>query len=228
MDDQEGSGSSKFGSTEHASDCNTSSSMLPLRAVLAKAKAAAVERRKNKSGISSKVRSKRPITAVEKQFKKNKGIEDRIRSDEHVHVSDHSSKEWKNVKKNLEMKAKMYDEIVAGGGSESGKVSDLIDNQHILVDFGRKKTPSVAEEHGDQSEFDQIRDEFGREKTVPINSSEYRVYIAEEARQKRLQDIQRAQWPEHHHFNNYDNPSSYPRCYGSEVNDEELLSHQKS
>jgi hypothetical protein len=191
--------SSNLGSNiEEATQRNASSSMVSLQAVLVKARAEAIERRKNAGA-----RSKRPIapTAVP-ESKKNKGIEGRIRSDECAHSSDTSSKEWKNVKRKLEEKAKIYDEMRAIAASNSHARSDVFDNQDILLDFGEIHTSSATAKDAGQAEVDQIRDEFGREKTVRINSSEYRQYIAEEARQRRLKDIQGTR-SEHRHFHSY-------------------------
>lgn len=186
------------GNIEEAAQRNASSSMVSLQAVLVKARAEAIERRKN-----SGARSKRPIApAAIPQYKKNKGIEGRIRSDECAKSSDSSSKEWKNVKRKLEEKAKIYDEMRAIAASNSHTTRDVFNNQNILLDFGEIRTSSVIEKDTDQAEVDQIRDEFGREKTVRINSSEYRQYVAEEARQRRLKDIQGTR-SEYRHFHSY-------------------------
>jgi hypothetical protein len=195
---QEGS-SNVGGYIEEANQRNSSSSMLSLQTVLVKTRAEAIERRKNAG-----VRSKRPfaLAAAVTQCKKNKGIEGRIRSDECAHSSDTSSKEWKNVKRKLEAKAKIYDEMRAIAASNSHSKSEVFENQEILLDFGEIPTSSVTGNVEEQAEFDQIRDEFGREITVRINSSEYRQYIAEEARQQRLKDIQGTR-SQHRHFHSY-------------------------
>jgi len=167
---QEGS-SNLGGYIEEANQRNSFSSMLSLQTVLVKTRAEAIERRKNAG-----VRSKRPLAlaAAVTQCKKNKGIEGRIRSDECAHSSDTSSKEWKNVKRKLEAKAKIYDEMRAIAASNSHSKSEVFENQEILLDFGEIPTSSVTGNVKEQAEFDQIRDEFGREITVRINSSEYR------------------------------------------------------
>jgi hypothetical protein len=195
---QEGS-SNLGGYIEEANQRNSFSSMLSLQTVLVKTRAEAIERRKNAG-----VRSKRPfaLAAAVTQCKKNKGIEGRIRSDECAHSSDTSSKEWKNVKRKLEAKAKIYDEMRAIAASNSHSKSEVFENQEILLDFGEIPTSSVTGNVKEQAEFDQIRDEFGREITVRINSSEYRQYIAEEARQQRLKDIQGTR-SQHRHFHSY-------------------------
>ena len=164
--------------------------MLHLRAAVAEAKAAAVERRSREAVSKAPNTKRKRLRALEVEVhSKNKGIEGRIISDEQTHKN--SFRKLKHVKQALEIKAKKYDDMMTIG--EEKNSDEVTRNENILVDFERKKSILIAEQSLDQPKFDQIQDEFGREKTVPIDSSEYRNYIAEEARKIRLEGIQMTQ-----------------------------------
>ena len=200
-------------STDAETTYAAASSMLPLRAALAEAKAAAAERRGTEERDTKVRGGKKRVISDRKEdetVRQNKGVRERIQCDERIYSSKTSSKRWKDVKKSLEGKAKIYDEMMAmtaeqqdyAGGQKAER--ENLNSEDILIDFERKKVSPTVESHNGSSQFAPIQDEFGREIYVPFNSTECRKYIAEEARKLRLEEIQRTRSQEQNEMYSYE------------------------
>jgi len=106
--------------------------------------------------------------------KRNAGVEKRIASDLHLHESEKKRARSGVIVENLRRKAEIYERQKEEADPEGGGG---------LIDFGKKREEEC------QDEFADITDEFGRVKTVKVDSRVYREYIANAAREATIMGI---------------------------------------
>ena len=110
----------------------------------------------------------------------NSGVHERNAIDKVFHKEKQSNKRKKSkVQSSLEKKAAIYEEMQRGDGDLKHV------EQNSLVNFDQKKKIEA------DSETAEIEDEYGRAKTVLVNSREFRESVAYVARELAIDKIQK-------------------------------------
>jgi len=192
------------------------SSMIELRAVIA---SQTLNRQQKSQSINVDDNEEQSIRALRienvrtlpSKRNRNRNVEKRMEKDEEWLEEERSKKSMKYVKAKLEEKSRLYEKLMNGEGGVDDDNNDNNDDddrnkgrragakEEYMVDFKRKrdymeeKNDSAADEgyYDDNRKRKRvsIEDEFGRTKYVLEDSSEYRCYLAEEARRLRMEEM---------------------------------------
>ena len=190
------------------------SSMIELRAVIAsqtlkrqqKSQTMNVDDNEEQSIRARRIENVRTLPS---KRNRNRNVEKRMEKDEEWLEEERSKKSMKYVKAKLEEKSRIYDKLMNGEGGVD--INDNVNDndgtkghragakKEYMVDFQRKR--DYMEEKNDSATDEgycddnrkrkrvPIEDEFGRTKYVLEDSTEYRCYLAEEARRLRMEEM---------------------------------------